>query len=371
MKNALLGLAAGALITFSACNSDDTGTNPPTISADQAQVELRSMRDAANTDIVDMFETSGMTALFDLSDLILIDDPLSGRTGLTPNEQASLIKRVSKSNAQAFKRVFVPSNREPFTVNDEGGFDYQGNIGVYVWNPSLDEFELTAEQTEIIEMRFPTEGSTVNNASLKITDYAETATTDEFETYYQPTKLEANLSVDEVEVVNLAFAVSYTADGVPNQAAITLFLTPFTYSVTFNDANSTSSSGSASVSKNDETIYGVSATVTWADSDKEEANQVDGTITVREYSITGDVDVAGADNAGDGADINDFVNLSVLKGSEKIGDIVFETELDGDGFEEEVPYIVYSDGTKEKLEDVFEPLIDDIEDYLEELDEAV
>jgi len=58
--------------------------------------------------------------------------------------------------------------------------------------------------------------------------------------------------------------------------------------------------------------------------------------------------------------------LTLSGENKEIGNIVFETEI-VDGFEETAPYIEYTDGTKENLEDVLQPVIDELDTISEDL----
>jgi hypothetical protein len=57
------------------------------------------------------------------------------------------------------------------------------------------------------------------------------------------------------------------------------------------------------------------------------------------------------------------VEPAIYSDGKKIGDVLFLTENDQD-----VAYIHYADGTKEKMKTVIQPVVDELEALLEHLD---
>lgn len=222
------------------------------------------------------------------------------------------------------------------------------------------------EGGNIIVINFPQEGSSENNISLRITEFSEEQFQDEFDTYYMPTAIAADLSIDNVEQITLDFNAAYNTNGDPVSASVSLFLNPYTFSVAFDDTQTKNVNGSASIKKDQETIVATALKVDFLTQQKEEIDVIEGFVQYRTIKIQGDVDVNGIENA-ENPDPNDFVTLALFDGTNKIGDIIFETEM-VDGFEEDVPYVKYADGTKAKLEDVLKPVIDEIENFEAEVE---
>ena len=61
-----------------------------------------------------------------------------------------------------------------------------------------------------------------------------------------------------------------------------------------------------------------------------------------------------------------LLNSVCSKVLKKVGDIVFEVEEDEFGAYE-VPYLLFTDGSKKPLEEVFAPVIEQLEDELDEI----
>ncbi|MEM9391313.1 MAG: hypothetical protein AAGA02_12610, partial [Bacteroidota bacterium] len=133
------------------------------------------------------------------------------------------------------------------------------------------------------------------------------------------------------------------------------------FTVAFKDNNATVSTLTASNTEGSNVNTSADLTVTFETSEKEEPIAVSGFVQYLNIKLQGSIDVTGADDEGDDFDINEFISLELFDGDNKIGDIVFVYEDDEDGYEEEVIYVEYADGSKERLEDILQPVIDEFE----------
>ena len=113
-----------------------------------------------------------------------------------------------------------------------------------------------------------------------------------------------------------------------------------------------------SIKLDGETIVGVDVDVEFETGEKEDVSFVEGFVQYYNLKIAGNMDVPTVEEEENG-DINDFVNLELLLDDEKVGDIVFEEDL---------AYVVYADGSKELLEEIIQPVIDDIEELFEDFE---
>jgi len=350
-------ITVGCLLTVSSCKDDETSEQ---FTVDKAKQSMSDFSSDLHSDIIEMTSSSGVNAIGDLVSLLDLNDPFGGRM----MDEKSL-KNWFKSNARLFKTIFV-SKSVGFSRTQEDGFDFEGNWGEYNWNPQTEMFEKSDAQLQMIVINFPTEGSDANNVTLRLTDFEEQYIEDDGDSYYQPSLLAADLSIDGVEQIALDFSAEYLSDGSPIAGSVSLFLNPFTFSVSFDDSSNTASSGNASIAKGDEIIIAINLTIDYLSSDKNELDAISGQIQYRQMIIKGDVDVNGIESA-ENPDPNDFVNLELFEGTNKIGVVVFLTEMVDDS-EEDVPYLQYADGSQEKLEDILRPVIDEIDDFADDVE---
>lgn len=336
-----------------------------TFTAEQAATSLDNMSTNMNTDVVDMINSDGTQSLVNLVDIMGTQDIFAGRVDFDATS-----KSVFKQKMLSFKQIFIPKSAG-FRAED-GRFIYANELGVYDYNATSALFERTGD-SEIIEINFPTEGSSSNNASLKITAYSDIVIVDEMYEDYYPTEIAGNITVDGTEVLKINATANYNSIGDPESGNIALYIIPFDYVLTFDDTNTTSSTGSFSMTKGSENIIGTALTIVFQSADKQEVKSANGEVSYRTTALKGDIDVASMEAMGENstADINDFFNMALYEGDQKIGDIMVEemTEM-VDGLEETNVnvYVVYSDGSKELLEDILMPVINEIEDLVTQLE---
>lgn len=355
-------LTAGALafaITLSSCNDDDD-KNGGQLSKGDAKAKLAEFNSDATQDLQDLADADGLKAMQDFFELASVDDPLDGgRIASDKNKMRAFLK----DKGREFRSVFAPAASVKGRTNADEPFDFENNTGVYAWDSELQEFVYEGD-ANAIEILFPTEGSATNNAKLQITAYDEQLVEDEWgDTYYEPTVIKAALFVNNSKKAELDLNIDYDDAGFPLTADIEVTVTPFSATLSFDVSASTSSTLSFSLKNNQETMIATSVTVKYADSSKSEESlkSLEGFVQFSNLKLQGTVDAEGAN--GEEVDFNDFVKLALYADGEKIGDIVFVTEN-----EQAIPYVQYADGSKEKLEVVLQPVIDEIESLGESLD---
>ncbi len=372
-RNSFLSMAL-AIVVLSSCGKDDEKVNQ--LDASEAKASVRLMQSDLRTDVVDMFEADGSAAIMNLSDLVSdFDQVFDGRVQF---EKADL-KKIMLKKAYDFKTVFVPAKqiKNGRTTEGEDGFNYTTHLGIYEWDAALADFTKTGS-SNIIEIRFPEAGATTNNVVLKITEYQEqqvdngynyfynpdTYELDSTQAYgYYPTIIAAEVSINAVKQIGLNFTMNYTTEGTPKGGAIQLFLNPFDYAIAYQEEGSTVSRFTSSIKKNTAIIIENNYRLVFSDVQKSAIQSIDGYSQIRAYKIAGN-----ARNTG-GEDPNEFTNFALYLGSDKIGDIVYVKEIMDDGFGTDTsyePYVRYKDGSQEKLADIFAPVIEELEAYLEE-----
>jgi len=353
-----------SMMLFAVSCSDDSENldagNSEEFTVTDATASINTMSEEMQTDIVEMVNSDGTESLTDLVDLLSKDDIFSGR--IDENITSSqMIKRRLKN----IKNVFIPSSIN--SSDEDERFDFDNNLGVYNYNFELEAFEKSEEEVDNIQINFPTVNSSTNNASLRILSYSDDLVVEDGEEAYYPTLIVADLTVNGTLVVSLDYMASFKINGTPELVDVTLFVIPFDYILTFSNTEALTSSASFSVVKDNESIIGTTATVTFKTQAKKLVSTVEGEISFRNYALKGDVDVDGIEEFEDSetGDINDYFNLALYEGENKIGDIVVEETADGEDYD---AYIVYADGSKELLETILSPVIDEIEDFVNELE---
>jgi len=328
---------------------DETTTAAGEVNAEDAKAEINSLANQASQDITRLTESEGVNGALDLLQLLEEFDFNARKS------DAEGVRDQLHTIAQYF--VYGPSSR----VSDDEPFSFADIKGLYEWNPETEAFDKSPSDFFIV--RFPTEGSNSNDAELKISNLEFVTIVENFDgfvdEYQVPTRINGYLKIDEVEVIRLDFTAEWTDNGFPERADVVLLVSPFTFTIGFNNTFPLSSSLVTSVKLDNEVIIGMDVDVDFMTEEKEEPKFVEGFVQYYNLKISGSVDVP-ADGEDENVDINEFVNLVLLLDDEKIGDIVFEEDL---------AYVVYEDGSRELLEEILEPVIEEIEELFEEFED--
>lgn len=358
MQKLLSVAVLAAIFGLSACNKDEE-TNSSDLSKTEAKAELAEFNANATTELQELASSKGLEAILDLGDLA---DPFGGRISTDRKK----IRTFFRNKGNAF-RTIIDKKYDASGRTKEEAFDFEANTGVYTWNSLEEQFVRTAD-SDIIKIQFPTEGSSTNNAELQLLAYEEVGFYDEDaqETIYEPTVLQAALIVDGNEEASVDLAVEWD-NGFPVTADFTAEVGPFTTNVNFDITASDKNTLSASLLRNQNTIFETSVTVLYSSADKteEDLKSISGHVQLKNIKVEGSIDIEGMDATQD-IDYNEFIDLTILADNKKVGVVVFIVETEN-GVEESVPYIEYADGTKEKLEDVLQPVIDEFESLEEDL----
>lgn len=359
MQKLLSLVALVTLIGFLAsCNKEE---NSNQLSKNDAKAKLSALNSETTSDLNDLANADGFAALRSLFDLTELDDPFAGRA----SDDKKKVRAYFRKKGNELRTIFIKKTDGSGRINSDEPFDFNAHKGVYQWNTGTEVFEKVANST-IIKIHFPSEGSATNNAVLKITAYTEIALYDEEweEIYFEPQVIQASLAVNEEEVASLDLNITWDEAGFPLTADITIELAPYSGTLSFDVSGTLISTVAASIRHNNEVLLATSVTVNYDNASKSEESieMIHGFIQVRNITLEGVVDVEGMDHSANG-DPNDFLDLVLISDGTKLGDIVFK-EDDG----EWIPYIQYADGSKEKLEEVLEPILDELEDLESDLD---
>lgn len=355
MQKLLLITSLGLFVGLSACNDDDEKTSG-SLSKTEAKAEISSFNSTAVDDLQDLADAPGLAALTDLSELTSDSDPFGGRTSTDRKK----LKKFLQVKGHAFRSVVDKRYSASGRANADEPFVFDDNTGVYVWNETEQQFVRTGD-SQIIKIQFPSEGSATNNAELQLKAYEETLTEDEAESIYEPSKIDASLLVNGTEAASLNLVVTWDSKGFPTSGSITAKVNPFASTVKFDVSGSDKNTLSASLTRDQKTLFSTSVVVLYSNSAKQEDDlkTISGSVQLIDLKLEGNIDVAGMDAATE-PDMNQFVKLKITTDNKTVGDIVFVKET-VDGYEESVAYIQYADGSKEKLEDVLKPVSDELD----------
>lgn len=346
-------LLSGMLL-FTACEKDETES----LSATDAKESLLAVDAKLSTELENFSNAEGFKALETLS--LLTNSGSIFTTARVKDARKNPNAYIRKAITN-FQHMISEPSASSRAQGDEP-FNYEENLGVYTWNPSIEDFQFTS-QSNIIEIRFPTEGSLTNNAVFRLTDYDEVATPfgDEL---YSATVIEATLDINNVKQASLSAEVTYKNDGTddPSFADISYFVNPYTLDIDLNDTQPSISSFSQYLSKGDDKLIGWDLTATYQGA-KIETNitKLEGNVQLASV-IFNIVITPPADPNNTSDDLNDFINISVSVDGKAAGQIVWVTEV---GDDEPTPYVQFNDGTKQALSEIFDSLsraLEDIED---------
>lgn len=348
MKKLLILVVPILFLLGSCSNEDEPGAG---IGSEEASAMIHSTTSQVSGDITDLAESEGVLSLVHLLDLLEGSSVVNGRT----NQQKWTNERI-----KIIAQYFIKGPAARVGANNENSL---ANIsGLYEWNFETNDFDYA--ESDFFIVRFPTEGSSTNNAEFKISALEMVTLTDE-DGYEEelPSLLDAYLKVDEVTLASLSLDVDWTESALPEKAEVSLYLAPFEFTIGFDGTFELNSSLLVSAKKNDEIITAIDVDVQFQSSEKIIPALITGNVQYRQLKIDGNIDL----NAiGLDADPNDFINLALYSGDDKIGDIVFVLEEVEPGYNDYVAYVQYADGTLENLEELLEPVFSEIESLLED-----
>lgn len=357
MKKSLIYLFSALIIFMSSCDEKEVETQG--MKSDDAKVAIQTVSEDLAVDLIDLTQSKGIIGVKSLFSLIVGIDPFTGgRTEINKEEYLLILKE----KANALRIIFSPEKSIKGKM-EEGLFLFEENKGEYDWNFIEEQFVKVAA-SEFIILNFPSQGSETLNATLRITNYEEMVMVDEFGEYYAPTSIEGDLTIDNNLVVDLKFELSYDDMSEPSEGSLYLFLSPFTLQYQFVNA-SDKILLTASIAKGDEVIVDIDLEATIIDEEGfTTISGVNGSVQYRDVKVAGSLKYTESENP------NDFIDLKIYVNDQLLGEVVFVEEADEfseDGMEF-YPYIRYSDGSRERLEDVFEPVIIEVEDFFYELE---
>jgi hypothetical protein len=351
-----------AMVFVVACNKDDEELSP---------ADAKAGLEALNTDMSfyldEMQDAEGILAMEALM-------------GLPVDPFGSTKSNVHSPVLLNMQKLLVPANYERTKIALETGlFDFDGNVGTYTWNSTAQDWDVAHGGTTII-INFPSEETgTTNDATITIYSYDEVAITDEEYTDYYPTELTADLTVNDIEYVNIDFAATWKTDGEPESITVTVYLNPFTFGGSFNNLG-TSANANFEIEYEETLIFAVGAGATFESSDWDNPPlNINGYIQLLNVKIQANANfkniVAIIESVDNGtSDATDFEELFAQINAEfdayvsvdgtKAADIVLVWDDTATDFDpENMIMFEFSDGSLEPAMPYFEDFATDLEEF--------
>lgn len=348
------------VLLLAACSEEESASD---LNSSQASNELVGVASNMSSDIVTLTQSQGIDGASALIDLLENSNVLS-RVAYSRNESLTYTTQQVSLVGQYFTFGVAALLQE-----DSELWDYKGR---YVWDFELQDFENQDPNLDVLIVEFPIEESTTNNGIFSLTEVSFIEINGE----EYPTSIQATLSVsepgqDNVEVIDLDFSAQFGDDDSLDQADVSLDILPFSFELSFDDTQTTTASLGAALLLNGENITSINVTVQFDSEAKLEPISASGEVSYRTLRIVGSVSDDEMD-ASESSDPNDYIDLDLLIGADKAGDIIFifEEVVDDDGFvfEDYVAYVQYADATTEKLEDILDPVFDEIDELVDDLE---
>lgn len=351
-------------IAFTSCKKDNEETAPADLSKDEGKALVEATSTRAKQDVTDLQESTGGTAL----------DNLTGLLGSSEGENP-LGRGYKGKRGKAFRRIlgdFKSSIRatQSKTSEEEAAWDFEGNKGTYTYNNSTEDFDLTDSTTDAVVIIFPAGSDlTVNNATVTVSEYTEDADG-------QPTRLDGDLKVDGEVVTSIDYTGAFDGEGQPTSLELTFVIVPFELKAELDKQSDTKMSGSSSLTQSGSTIYDVAGDIEFKTAELEDLVSLSGHVQYGDVRVSGSVDGTRMEELDNqeadptSEEINSAFSATITQQSTsaKIGDIIAADYTDE--MDDTYPnlYIRYNDGSLELAEDAFKSVIEDIEEFIEELE---
>ena len=377
MKKLFAMMLMIASVLFFACSDDEDET----LSPEEAKAELEQVSTDMSTYMGEMENSDGMEALNALT-----DKPYPF-TDLKSTSYSSVLKDIQKYLLPA--NYLKTKSKEKGVAEDR--FDFDLWVGTYTWDADHQMWDpVFGDPPDKIIVNFPTEGSTSNNATLTINTYEDVEITDDYGSWYQPTNIEADLTIDGIKVVDISMTASYNtsgdAAGEPTSIDASVYLIPFEFTVNF-DHSSTSASVDVAIKYEDSQIFSAGLSAVFETDNMEDSPvNISGYIQMLKVKVNASIDAKDIEEIFESmeeeplpyetleelvAAINDEIDAYVSIDGVKAADIelaVNETTQDIDIENIDIVF-VYSDGSTESALPYFESFAADLETFFTGLED--
>ncbi|HAN19850.1 MAG: hypothetical protein A2X13_12780 [Bacteroidetes bacterium GWC2_33_15] len=355
-------------VFFFACSDDEKEP----LSPESAKTALNNMDDEMVADMDEMLNSDGFKAMQALNSM---DDPFAvyesnTRTSVLPNIEEYLIPFI-KTN----------KTKSAYEVNE---FVFSEWTGTYTWDNEQGLWNPSDIQTDRIILIFPSDTNNmgVNDATLTIYNYEEQLFVDDYDEYYQPTAISADLYIGSLKLAEITLSATWATDGSPEDLDISVYLNPFTFSGNL-AMGETSAEANFSILLNTTKIFSVGVDATFTDATKETPKKISGYVQYREIKVSASVNVSNIITiiqeieAGTspyttteeliGA-INDEIDAKITKDGALVADIELEYDSASESDFPVTVVLVFSDGSSEPAQPYFEDFVASIEEFIDFLD---
>jgi hypothetical protein len=364
IKFLLLFSLVATVVLFS-CKKDDEDTILP---ADEAKTEVANAINSIQGNMDGVIETEAAKAMTFMMGL----EPNFGKslqTNYAIVNPKNLINFISNPKEN---KLFKPSSFAKHEFFDPGTYEY---------NFTTNTFDLV-DTHSLIVIRFPSNQAAfdahTNNAKAELTQFVVKTYTlydDYDQTTYEievPTAVKGYLDVDEVRVFSVDYSASFQYNSnqteiLPQTLALNITLTPYSFTMSFSGSG-VNYATALSFKKGNDVIaeYDVTVKLT-ADLWDEAPEKISGHFQITPLKFKGYINMFAVEQASDQtpanvALMNENIDVSLIhvELNRTLGYIearAFVTDW-GESIE---PVLVYSDGTWQKLETIFQPVVDDMD----------
>lgn len=345
-------------VVVMACQTEDIQTAPE-LATSEAETSLADLSFDLQVDVVEMLNTGGAKAASQLVNLVTSDDVFT----LGNISEDRLAESRLHAGLTQFRKVFIPNESMNFEVSDSGCFDFVKNFGKYEWDSGKSVFVKSDSGIQHIEIHFPTAGASDNNATFRLLNYQESTLNQDGLSQCYPTLLVADLVVDGVLVSTLNIETNAGTNGLEH-VNIALFVSPFDYRVEFKQSEEKSEL-TASINRETKEIFHSKLSGVLGNGNQPISGRIDVLLTYHAYEISGYINGAVLEGGGN----SENISLVLLDNDSKVGDIVFEPNASSS--EDLSAHVILHDGTKKPLDVVLEPMLDELEKFVLEIEGEV
>jgi hypothetical protein len=325
---------------------------PAPVSPSTAQQTFSTVNTDVSAAITGLNTAPGNVALNSFAGLTNTHSPFSRVRSFNSLRNPGEINAAISAGLASIRLMLLKSTASE-RIAGSAPFDFASKVGTYTWSKANHSWSKTSGGS-IIKIDYPSDTtSSTNNTELQITAYTET----QVGTNYYPTDIEAAvfqpISGGTKQLGLTLSASGYDNTGSPNKASISLFINPYTITLSFDNSQANSTTESFSFSKGSTVYIGTSTTATYASaSDKTNGNPSKLTGYVQLENTRFDANIDGT-KAATAASNNDFITITVTINGGEAGHVVWVTDPQTN---HQVPYVQYNDKTQAPLETVFADL---------------
>lgn len=219
--NLLIFALLSAGLMFTSCKKDDPKPEEPIVEEENQEPTFTNLSPTENKANL---EQAGIDFINAMDDLMESD-------AITAAESLGNITNTAKSGTVKLALVDAIANIDNGGYGDEmksflqtGSLrdDISAEAGIYTWNSSLQDFEITSTDLLMIKFIYPYEGSTTNDCELTFSFELVDINDQYLEIPEAPSNITATLVAKGNEVVEYEFTATYNSDGIPSSVSSSL-----------------------------------------------------------------------------------------------------------------------------------------------------